>query len=88
MGIAPGARKRCSTRPMIAITANTIATTSTENAAAGPSDSSVMFSSIFTVIRVQLIETRKIVALIAVIGQVLRLFRAPGAMPMTSLLGG
>jgi len=27
-------------------------------------------------------------AVIAVIGRVLRLFRAPGAVPMTSLLGG
>ena len=27
-------------------------------------------------------------AMIAIIGRVLRLFRAPGAMPMTSLLGG
>ena len=52
---------------MMAIATNTIATTRTENAAAGPSDSSVMFSSIFTVMRVQLIDTKKIVALIAVI---------------------
>ncbi len=41
--------------------------TKTENAAAGPSATSVMFSRILTVISVQLIETRKIVALIAVI---------------------
>ena len=40
--------------------------TKTENAAAGPSDSSVMFSRMRTVISVQPIETRKIVALIAV----------------------
>ena len=52
---------------MTAIATNTMTTTSTENAAAGPSDSSVMFSRIFTVISVQLTETRKIVALIAVI---------------------
>jgi hypothetical protein len=66
-GAAPGARSSRSTRPMAAMTTNTIATTSTENAAAGPSESSVMFSNIRTVISVQLIETRKIVALIAVI---------------------
>ncbi len=41
--------------------------TNTEKAAAGPSESSVMFSRMRTVIRVQPIETRKIVALIAVI---------------------
>src|SRR6266496_486220 len=66
-GIAPGARKNRSARPINATTANTIATTTTENAAAGPRESSVMFSRIFTVMSVQPIETRKIVALIAVI---------------------
>ena len=66
-GITPGARNQRSPRPIRAITTNTMTTTSTEYAAAGPSDSSVMFSRIFTVISVQLIDTRKIVALIAVI---------------------
>ena len=49
------------------MTTKTITQTSTENAAAGPSESSVMFSRILTVISVQLTETKKIVALIAVI---------------------
>jgi len=48
------------------MTTKTMTTTNTEKAAAGPRDSSVMFSRMRTVIRVQLIETRKIVALMAV----------------------
>src|SRR6266567_6067165 len=67
MATAPGARKSLRSRPISAMTMNTITTTNTENAAAGPSESSVMFSRILTVISVQPIETRKIVALIAVI---------------------
>ena len=49
------------------VTTSTTTITNTENAAAGPSATSVMFSRILTVISVQSIETRKIVALIAVI---------------------
>src|SRR5207302_7378468 len=49
------------------VTAMTITITNTEKAAAGPSESSVMFSRMRTVISVQPIDTRKIVALIAVI---------------------
>jgi hypothetical protein len=43
-GVAPGARNRRSTRPIAPITTNTIATTSTEKAAAWPSASSVRLS--------------------------------------------
>src|SRR5256885_11999225 len=67
IGTAPGARRRRSTYPIAPITMNTTTTTNTENAAAGPSASSVMFSRILTVMSVQPIETRKMVALIAVI---------------------
>src|SRR5262245_3279480 len=65
--IPPGLRNVRMSRPIAAMTMNTTTTTSTENAAAGPSESSVMFSRIFTVTSVQLTDTRKIVALIAVI---------------------
>src|SRR4029450_1967541 len=47
IGTAPGARKRRNRRPMTATTMNTITTTNTENGAAGPRDSSVMFSRDF-----------------------------------------
>src|SRR5437764_719047 len=63
---APGARKSLRSRPIRAMTMNTIATTNTENAAAGPTESSVMCSRSRTVISVQPIEPRKMVALIAV----------------------
>src|SRR5215212_9055968 len=49
------------------VTSITITITNTENAAAGPSESSVIFSRMRTVISVQPMDTRKIVALIAVI---------------------
>src|SRR5205085_11039074 len=63
---APAGRRR-SNALTHAVTAMTITMTNTENAAAGPSDSSVMFSRMRTVIKVQPMDTRKIVALIAVI---------------------
>jgi hypothetical protein len=48
------------------MTTNTMTTTRIEKAAATPSSSSVIFSRIRTVIRVQLMEIKKIVALMAV----------------------
>jgi len=63
---APGCRKRRRPRPIAAVPARTTATTKTEKAAATPISSSVIFSRMRTVIRVQWMETRKIVALMAV----------------------
>src|SRR6266542_1704057 len=62
----PADWRRRSAQLTPAMTTNTMATTSTEKAAAGPRASSVMFSRMRTVMRVQLMETRKMVALIAV----------------------
>ncbi len=64
---APGCRKRRRNRLMAAMTVNTMTTTRMEKAAATPSSSSVIFSRMRTVMRVQLMEIRKIVALMAVI---------------------
>src|SRR4029453_11148269 len=63
--VAVGKRRRTALRR--AITIITTAITKTDKAAAGPSESSVMFSRMRTVIRVQLMDTRKMVALMAVI---------------------
>ena len=52
---------------MAVMTTKTMTTTRMEKAAATPSSSSVIFSRMRTVMRVQLMEIRKIVALMAVI---------------------
>src|SRR6185436_10299775 len=64
---AAAAGRRRSSAFTAAVTTITITITNTENAAAGPSESSVMFSRMRTVMSVHPSETRKIVALIAVI---------------------
>ena len=85
MGMAPGARNQRSTRPisatifLVSIGWTLITVKILENITELSLGPAAAFSVLVVVI---------VFVVIAVIGRVLRLFRAPGAMPVTSLLGG
>jgi regulator of sirC expression with transglutaminase-like and TPR domain len=70
ISIAPGPRNNLRNKLINMITIKTITTTRVEKAAATPNSNSVILSRIRTVIRVQFMEIKKMVALIAVIERI------------------